>query len=82
MIIWSKTLNFSSIKNPIENYAEQKNIDPARVKKFLASALHFDLDMATVIRFLGGNYTGEYRDSKRIIKAMKIQIMMIKSLRT
>ena len=71
MICWSKTLISSSIKNPIDNYSQQKNIDPERVKQFLASALHFDLDMATVIRFLGGNYTGEYRDTKRTIKALK-----------
>ena len=66
-----QNIKFLKYKNPIDNYTQQKNIDPERVKQFLASALHFDLDMATVIRFLGGNYTGEYRDSKRTVKALK-----------
>ena len=29
------------------------------------------MDVPTLIRFLGGNYTGEYRDSKATIKALK-----------
>ena len=70
MLSWFKTQIFK-YKNPIVNYAPQKSIDPSRVKKFLASALNFDLDIATILRYLGGNYNGEYKDSKRKIKALK-----------
>ena len=38
----------------------------------LAAIFHFDLNVSTLIRYLGNNYTGEYRDSKSIIKAMQV----------
>ena len=53
------------LKNPIKNYADQTSIDTSRVKKMLAATLQYDLNIPTLIRFLGGNYTGEYRDSKQ-----------------
>ena len=59
------------LKQPIANYASQTSIDISRVKKMLAATLQYDLDIPTLIRFLGGNYTGEYRDSKATIKALK-----------
>ena len=71
MITWSKEVEFLGIKNPISNYTEQKSIDPTRIKKFLARALHYDLDIPTVVRFLGGNYTEEYRDIKNTIKILR-----------
>ena len=35
------------------------------------ATLHYKLDISTLIRFLGGNYTGEYRDSKKIVKTLE-----------
>ena len=64
MLQWSQKINFMDIKDPIKNYADQKHIDTTRIKKMLAATLQYDLDIPTVIRFLGGNYTGEYRDTK------------------
>ena len=29
------------------------------------------MDIPTIIRFFGGNHTGEYRDSKKTIQALK-----------
>ena len=37
----------------------------------LAATLNYDLDIPTLIRFLGGNYTGEYRTIEAIIKILK-----------
>ena len=37
----------------------------------LAATFYYDMDMATVIRFLGNNYTGEYRNSEDIIAIFK-----------
>ena len=37
----------------------------------LAATLQYELDIPTLIRFLGGNYTGEYRNSKESIRALK-----------
>jgi len=37
----------------------------------LAAIFHYDMDIPTVIRFLGNNYTGEYRNSDKIIATLK-----------
>ena len=71
MISWTKNIDFSDLKNPIQDYANQKSISSTRVKKLLAATLHYDLNIPTVIRYLGGNYTGEYRDVKKTIKILK-----------
>ena len=70
MLQWSQKINFMDIKDPIKNYADQKHIDTTRIKKMLAATLQYDLDIPTVIRFLGGNYTGEYRDTKNTVKLL------------
>lgn len=64
MLSWSRHVDFLTLRNPIANYSEQKCIDPIRVQQFLAAALHYDLDIPVVIRFLKGNYTGEYRNTQ------------------
>ena len=69
MIDWSKNIDFMNLKNPIKNYAHQEKINPHRVKKFLAATLTYNLDIPTVIRFLGGNYTGEYRNINHTINS-------------
>ena len=46
------------LKQPKENYANQTSIDILRVKKMLAATLQYNLDIPTLIRFLGGNYIG------------------------
>jgi hypothetical protein len=53
MMHWSKKIDFLNIRNPIKNYADQSEIDPNRKKQFLAALLHYDLDIPTLIRFLG-----------------------------
>ena len=71
MMTWSKTVDFSTLKNLILNFSEQKHISSSRVKQFLAVALYYDLDLPTVIRSLRGNYTSEYRDISSIFKALR-----------
>ena len=71
MMTWSKTVDFSTLKNPIVNFSEQKTIASSRVKQFLAAVLHYDLDLPTVIRSLGENYTCEYRDTSSTLKALR-----------
>ena len=70
MIDWSTNVDISSLSEPITNYAEQKNIDVRRIKKFLAAILRFDFDIPTLIRFLKGNYTGEYRNVGKTVKIL------------
>ena len=71
MILWSKNINFVGIRSHIRNYQYQKSIDPNRVKPFLAALLDYDLDAATLFRYLRSHYTGEYRDTKRMIKILE-----------
>jgi len=71
MIHWSKQVEFVSIRNPVLNYANQSEIDIKRRQKMLAALLYYDLDVPTLIRFLGGNYTGEYRDVSSTIKILQ-----------
>lgn len=66
-----KEVDFSSIKNPIGNYNEQKCIDPTRIKKSLACALLYDLVIVNVISFLLGNYNGKYRYIKNTINILR-----------
>ena len=84
MIDWSETIDFSDIKEHIPNYALQEKIDTSRQKKFLAAMLHYNLDVATTIRYLGNNYTGEYRnvkDTVRILKESKCDDKIINELK-
>ena len=71
MLTWSKTVDFSSLKNPIANFSEQNLIATSRVKTFLAVILHYDIDLPTVIRSLGGKYTREYRDISSTLKTLR-----------
>ena len=37
----------------------------------VAATLQYDLNIPTLIRFLAGNYTGEYRDTKNSIRILQ-----------
>ena len=71
MLNWAKNIEFSEVRKTILDYSNQKQIDIQRVKKLLALSLHYNLDMGIVIRYLGNNYTGEYRDIKNTIEILK-----------
>ena len=40
MLLWSRHVNFLNLRDLIDNYSEQKCIDPLRVQQFLAATLH------------------------------------------
>ena len=71
MLVWSHKIKFQDIKDPADNYSEQKEISFKRVQMMLAAFLYFDLDTSLVIRYLGNNYTGEYRNPAEIIKILQ-----------
>ena len=58
---WSIHIDFMDLRYPIKNYQDQKTINVIRVQKMLAAVCFYDLDIPTVIRFLGNDYTGEHR---------------------
>ena len=71
MLLWSRHVNFLTLRDPITNYSEQTCIDPLRVQQFLAAALHYEFDIPVVVRFLKENYTEEYRNTQGKIKALQ-----------
>ena len=59
----------ASVKS-MKDYANQSEIDLNRRKQFLVALFHYELDVPTLIRFLGGNYTGECKDINSTIKIL------------
>jgi hypothetical protein len=60
-------VDFTSLKLPRLNYAEQTKISGERVDQATACAIHYGLNPGMVIRFLMGEYVGETRDSATIL---------------
>ena len=58
----SRHVDFSPLRQPRYDYAEQTMIDPARVRMLEACSVHYNLDFGLVVRYLGGEYTAEHRD--------------------
>lgn len=71
MIDKTARLDFTRIASPMSGYEDQDEIPLGKVMCVLAAALHYDLHLPSVIRFAGGNYTGEYRDVDKIVKRLK-----------
>ena len=71
MLHWSKDIHFLDLQNHLKDYSKQTSISNTRIRKMLAATLNYDLDIPTLIRFLGGNYTGEYRKIEDTIKILK-----------
>ena len=69
MIQWATRIDFSLLGHNIVNYSTQQQISTTRVQQLLAAALFYDLDLSTVIRFLRGTDTGEFRQSSSTLVA-------------
>jgi hypothetical protein len=52
-------------------YENQECIDPYRVEIASAAMIHFGLDPGKFVRFLSGEYTGQYRDVGRTLDAVR-----------
>ena len=66
--LWS--IDFSSLKRPQLDYAEQKKISKQRVDLATACAIHYGLNMGMVIRYLKGEYIGASRDANAILSVV------------
>ena len=53
---------FVKLREYDTEYAKKKEIPADRLNMFLACLIHFDLDVANVMRYAGNNYTAGYRD--------------------
>ena len=61
-------INFSALRDPDPNYATRKEISKRLVWLMAACAVHYDLDFGLVLRYLAGEYTGEWRDVNQIVR--------------
>ncbi len=67
-------VDFTSLKLPRLNYAEQTEISGKRVDQATACAIHYGLNPGMVIRFLMGEYVGEIRYSAAILAEVSLYI--------
>jgi hypothetical protein len=61
-------IDFSNVKLPRYDYAEQTKISQERVDLATACAIHYGLNTGMVVRYLKGEYVGESRNSTRILE--------------
>ena len=61
-------INFSALRDPDPNYATRREISKNLVWLMAACAVHYDLDFGLVLRYLAGEYTGEWRDVEQIMR--------------
>jgi len=62
-----RSVDFSSLKLPRLDYADQAAISQERVDLATACAINYGLHTGMVIRYLKGEYVGESRDAGRIL---------------
>ena len=65
-----RSVNFSNLKLPRLNYAEQTEISQERVDMETACAIYYGLHIGMVIRYIKGEYVRESCDSGRIHSAV------------
>ncbi len=53
-------VDFSVLPDPQLGYEQQDHIDPHQVKMASAAMVHFGLDPGKFVRYLSGEYTGQY----------------------
>ena len=71
MIREYKKVDFSRLREYDLDYALQKEIPRDTVRMFMACLFHFDLSVANVMRYVGNNYTGGYREVEASIRKMR-----------
>ena len=74
--------DFTWIRNADTNWATQRQISVEKSRAMLPSFLHYDVDISSLIRFLGSNYTAAYRhdsveDVVNILRGHKIDNSLI-----
>ncbi len=63
-------VDFTPLQDPCLGYEQQDHINPYHVEMASAAIIHFGLDPGKVIRFLMGEYTGQYCNFCRTLDAI------------
>ena len=61
-IVAYRSYDFRWAQEYNRDWSQQETIDPDRQIAYTAMLLHFKLDVSLLMRYLGKNFTGEYRD--------------------
>lgn len=59
--------DFSTLLAPRPNFMDQQTLDEARRQDMTAAFTYYGGDISMVIRFLGGEYTGAWRDEEALL---------------
>ena len=57
---------FTPLRQPRTGYATQMEVSLERVDMMAVAMIHYGLDPGMLVRYLGGEYTGAYRDIKML----------------
>ncbi|MGH3053954.1 MAG: hypothetical protein ACRDL7_03130, partial [Gaiellaceae bacterium] len=70
---WShfKKYDFSAISTYDKAYSTQENIPKHHIDDFTAALVHYNMDLAAVIRYTGNNHTAQYRQPAKILKEVE-----------
>ncbi len=67
-------VNFTPLQDPRLGYEQQDHINPYCVEMASTAMIHFGLDPGKFVRFLSGEYNGQYRDVRRTLDAIRDHI--------
>ena len=62
-----KNIDFSDLRQNDPNFNDQKEISLYKKLKMMSALFFYDMRIASVIRYIGGTYTGAFRDVTQII---------------
>ena len=73
-VIELRSIDFSPLKIPRLNYADQQSICPNRVTLATAGLIHYGLHPGMLVRYLKGEYVGETRSYVRVLNEVSDRI--------
>jgi len=73
-VIELRSIDFSPLKIPRLNYADQQSICPHQVSLATAGLIHYGLHPGMLVRYLKGDYVGESRHHIRVLNKVSSHI--------
>jgi hypothetical protein len=76
-VLLLRSINFSTLKLPRLDYAEQIKISLKRVDLATACAIYYGLNTGMVVRYIKGEYVGESRNANAILEKVSPYICKV-----
>ena len=67
-----RSYDFRWVREYNTEWADQASIDPDRQVAYTAALFHYNLDVSLLMRFLGNNFTGEYRHVDEACRKLRL----------